>query len=189
MASLQLIVVTGLPASGKSTLASVLAQRLGIPVIGKDLIKEPLFEVLGTGDRSHSRQLSTASFAIQFAVARELLTYDRTVILEGNFRPGEHERPLLAVLPAECDPAVAISQVLCRVEESERLARLRRRAFDPGRHSGHRDAELALTATHGGGAFLDLPGKRVECVSDASQADYEELAAIVLAANVNSRTV
>ena len=130
-----------------------------------------------------------ALFAIQFAVARELLTYDRTVILEGNFRPGEHERPLLAVLPAACDPGVAISQVLRRVEESERLARLRRRAFDPGRHSGHRDAELALTATHGGGAFLDLPGKRVECASDASQADYEELPAIVLAANVNSRTV
>ncbi len=84
---------------------------------------------------------------------------------------------------------------MCRVEESERLARLRRRAFDPGRHSGHRDAELALTSTHGGGEFLDLPGKRLERSAGASQAGHEELAAILdtlailAAADVNSRTV
>jgi predicted kinase len=172
-----LIVVTGLPATGKSTLARELAHWVRAPVIGKDMIKERLFDVLGAGDGVRSRQLSTASFAIQFAVARELLKSERTVILEGNFRPGEHERPLLEALPADCDPASAIAQVLCRVEESERLARLRRRSHDPGRHSGHRDAQLALAAAHGGGAFLDLPGKRIERAAARLPASCEGLAA------------
>jgi predicted kinase len=188
MASPQLIVITGLPASGKSTLASALAPLLRAPLIGKDMIKEQLFETLGTGDSAHSRRLSNASFAIQFAVAGELLASGRSVILEGNFRSGEHERPLLAALPSDCDPAVVIAQILCRVEESERVARLQRRPLDSARHSGHRDAQLALAA-HGGGAFLDLPGKRIERDAGGSPSGYEALAAALVAADVNSRTV
>jgi len=186
---LRLIIVTGLPASGKSTLAAELARLLRVPLIGKDLIKESLFEVLGSGDSAHSRQLSTASFAVQFAVARELLAAGHRIILEGNFRPGEHERPLLDALPEDCDPSVAIAQILCHVEEPERLARLRRRCSDPGRHPGHRDAQLALAPTHGGSAFVDLPGKRIEHDGEGSQAGHEELAAELVAADVNSRTV
>jgi predicted kinase len=189
MISPRLIVITGLPGSGKSTLACELAQLLRAPLISKDMIKEPLFEVLGAGDSAHSRQLSTASFAIQFAVARELLACGRCVILEGNFRPGEHERPLLAAVPVDCDPSVVIAQILCRVGEPERRARLRRRAVEPGRHPGHRDAQQAVNAPHGHGAFLDLPGQRFEQDASGLRTGYEELAARLVAADVNSRTV
>jgi len=195
----QLILVTGLPAAGKSTLARELARLLRAPLIGKDMIKEPLFEVLGTGDSGFSRQLSTASFAVLFAVARELLTRGLSVILEGNFRTGEHERPLLEALahcglahgglahgglPPGSEATDAIVQILCRVEEPERLERLRRRGADPGRHAGHRD--LAPRATRDGEAFLQLPGRRIE-LDARSPARCEELAAAL--ADVNSRTV
>jgi len=180
----QLILVTGLPAAGKSTLARELARVLRTPLIGKDMIKEPLFEVLGTGDSGFSRQLSAASFAVLFAVARELLMRDLSVILEGNFRTGEHEGPLLETLPPGSQPAAVIVQVLCRVEEAERLERLRRRGADPGRHAGHRD--LAPRATRDGEAFLQLPGRRIE-VDTRSPARCEQLAAAL--ADVNSRTV
>ena len=125
----QLIVVTGLPATGKSTLARELARLLRAPLVGKDMIKEPLLDVLGGGDEAHSRLLSTASFAVLFALARELLACSPRVIVEGNFRPGEHERPLLQALPPGSEPAGAILQVLCRVEESERT-----RAAEAARH-------------------------------------------------------
>jgi predicted kinase len=186
MQSPRLIVVTGLPATGKSTLARELARLLKVPLIAKDMIKERLFAVLGTADRAHSRHLSTASFAVQFAVAGELLMNGRRVILEGNFRPGEHERPLLEALPPGSGAAAAIAQILCRVAEVERLARLQRRAADPGRHPGHSDARLALASQHDGDGFLDLPGQRIELDPSGSPGSCAQLAAAF--ADVNSRT-
>jgi AAA domain len=87
----KLIVITGLPATGKSTLARQLAMRYGIPVIAKDSIKEPLLDVLGAATPEASRKLSDASFAVMFSMARELLAAHMSCVLEGNFRPGEHE--------------------------------------------------------------------------------------------------
>ena len=46
-----LIVVTGAPGSGKSTVAVPLARRLGVPLIAKDDIKEALWDHIGPGDR------------------------------------------------------------------------------------------------------------------------------------------
>ena len=180
-----LILVTGLPATGKSTLARELARLLQAPLIGKDMIKEPLFDVLGARDAQHSRQLSTASFAVQFAVARELLARGVSVILEGNFRPGEHERWVLEALPSDSAPATAILQVLCRVEEAERIERLQRRATDPGRHAGHRDALREAPADAGG--FLQVPGRRIELDTGRGARSFDDLAASFLA-DVNSRT-
>jgi predicted kinase len=179
-------VVTGLPATGKSTLARELARWLQAPLLGKDMIKEPLLDALGAGDEAHSRLLSRASFAILFAIARELLACNARVIVEGNFRPGEHERPLLQALPPGSEPAGAFVQVLCRVEVSERIARLKRRATDPGRHAGHRDAIRVAAADSGG--FLDLPGRRIEFDSHRGAPSAEALAEFLLA-DVNLRTV
>jgi predicted ATPase len=44
-----LVLVTGPPGSGKTTLAVPLARRLELPLIAKDTIKEALFDALGTG--------------------------------------------------------------------------------------------------------------------------------------------
>jgi predicted kinase len=163
MRDVHLILITGLPGTGKTTLARNLSQSSGMPVIGKDVIKEPLLDALGASDRGQSRKLSDASFAVMFALARELLASGVSLILEGNFRAGEHEDALRgAVSPQDAGgtPTVRIAQVLCRTGEAERIARLNARKGDPTRHAGHRDAELAGP---GGGpdAFLEVPGARL----------------------------
>ena len=43
-----ILLVSGAPASGKSTLARALAQIFAYPLISKDTIKESLFDSLGT---------------------------------------------------------------------------------------------------------------------------------------------
>src|SRR5207302_725259 len=42
-----LVIVYGPPASGKSTIADNLARSLGVPVLGKDLVKERMMDHLG----------------------------------------------------------------------------------------------------------------------------------------------
>jgi tRNA A37 N6-isopentenylltransferase MiaA len=45
-----LVVVTGMPAAGKTTLAHNLSRRLSLPLIERDRIKVRFYETLGTGD-------------------------------------------------------------------------------------------------------------------------------------------
>ena len=103
------MLISGLPGTGKSTLARLLAQRYALPLICKDTIKEPLFDVIGAADRAASRRLSDASFAAMFALARDCLRAGSDLILEGNFRPGEHEAALIAALPATASSTAAVT--------------------------------------------------------------------------------
>jgi predicted kinase len=151
MRNFRLVIITGLPGTGKTTLASGQARRHGLPLICKDTIKEPLMDVLGA-DASRSRELSNISFAVMFSLARQLLALGDSLILEGNFRSGEHETPLLAALPSD---SPNIIQVLCRADEDERRARILNRT----RHAGHRDAHQ-LDRVAACDAFLELPGER-----------------------------
>jgi predicted kinase len=163
----RLLLLTGAPASGKSLLAARLVARFEACRCSKDEIKELLFDTLGQGDAAWSRRLSNASFALLFAYAPRLLRAGRLLLLEGNFRPGEHEAPCAAVL---CGGGAILAQVLCQADAATRRARLSARALDPGRHPGHRAQPLPETSLEAG--LLELPGPRWRYDS-ASGADGE----------------
>ena len=158
-----LLIVTGAPATGKSRLAGELAVRLHALSIAKDEIKETLFDVLGTAEASWSRALSDASFALQFQFAPRLLAAHGRLVLEGNFRPGEHEPALLGVLE---QTGASMAQVLCVASVATRRARLATRAADPSRHVGHVDHRLQAQ-TPDQETFLELPGLRLRFDSEA----------------------
>ena len=47
MTPARIVVVSGAPGTGKSTLAAVIADRLQLPLLSVDLIKEALGDALG----------------------------------------------------------------------------------------------------------------------------------------------
>jgi predicted kinase len=123
-----LTLVTGPPASGKTTLARPLAAQLGLPLLAKDTVKEALFDSLGTGDRAWSRRLGGASYAVLLALAADL----PAAVLDANFYPAH-----AAAVRAACPRPI---EVFCRCPAEEVERRFLQRAAT--RHPGHVDRTL-----------------------------------------------
>lgn len=79
------ILVTGIPASGKSTIARFLSERLSIPMISKDRIKEQLYDDVGFGSREEKVKLGVASMNIMYYMAEQLMKCGQSFLLENNF--------------------------------------------------------------------------------------------------------
>ena len=79
------ILVTGIPAAGKSTMAEAIADKLKLPVISKDTIKEMLFDHVGFQSREEKVKLGIASMEIMYYAAGQLMRAGQPFILENNF--------------------------------------------------------------------------------------------------------
>ena len=134
-----LIVVSGPPCAGKSTLANRLREELGWPLLAKDSIKELLFDSVGWHDRAWSRKLSEASYAVLFNVAAELLRAGQRCVIEGNFRWRDTAGRFGSLLR----PELRVVQICCTAPLAVLSARLHSRIAAGQRHPGHLDAATA----------------------------------------------
>jgi predicted kinase len=130
-----IIIVSGAPASGKSTVARALAEVLGFPLFSKDIFKESLFESLGNqlahivgSPAELSRLLSRAAMDVLWSVA----PCCPQVILEANFRPkDQHERERFAALQGRK------LEIYCHCTPEEAARRFRERATTARHHPAH----------------------------------------------------
>jgi predicted kinase len=157
-----LIVITGFPCSGKTTLARKLSAELNIPVQSKDFWKETLFNGLGVGDRDWSAMLSDRAYDILFAVAEAHLASGRSLIIEGNFRRIAHSQIIKGIVERT---GCLVKQYVCGANGDELMRRCEARAKRKTRHAGHLDPllvdELRGELSKGWIDPLDLPGEVV----------------------------
>src|SRR5258708_9236941 len=131
-----LIIVTGRPAAGKSTLARWLAAQLQLPLVSKDTIREVLFDRLGWKDRPWAQLLGRASIDLMFYFAEAPLSTGHSLILDNAFAPAlstERFQDLKSRFRAR------IIQVVCDSDPATLTRRFIERALSGGRHPGHGD--------------------------------------------------
>ncbi|MDE7210411.1 MAG: hypothetical protein K2O03_03070, partial [Lachnospiraceae bacterium] len=58
------ILVAGMPAAGKSTMAKAIAEKWSLPLLSKDSIKELLYDNIGFGSREEKGKLGVASMFV-----------------------------------------------------------------------------------------------------------------------------
>jgi predicted kinase len=144
----KLILVNGVPASGKSTVARVISQSTGWPLLTLDTVKEALFSHLGKGDRDYNRLLGKASYQAIFSLVGDWPDGSHAIIDAWfGFQPFGILQEHLG-LTGNC----AIAEIWCHAKPDVIGARYRARLSQ--RHDGHLGADyvpeliaLAETAT------------------------------------------
>ena len=137
-----LVIVSGAPGSGKTTLAPLLADRLPLPLLAKDRLRQIFRDAFNADTRDEVNRLLTPGFVVFYELIAELLRSGVGVVAECNFHRGISEpemRPVAAlgttvIVHCQVDRALSYQRFIAR----HRLALPERRyAFD-----GERIAEL-----------------------------------------------
>ena len=127
------ILITGIPAAGKSTMAQFLSERLSIPMISKDKIKELLFDDVGFKSREEKVKLGIASMNIMYYMAEQLMQCNQPFILENNFENSSKDG-LNTILERYSYKAITVTLTGDYQKIYERYVE---RNSCPDRHRGH----------------------------------------------------
>jgi len=171
------VVMTGLPASGKTTIGRALSESLRLPHLDKDDVLEVLFDALGA-DSPHDRsRLSRASdevlksmaLASQGAVLTSFWRRPRLSRTSGT--PSDWlqalESDVLVEVLCDCDPAIAAERFATRARHPAHFDR--RRAED--------EVRSAFEQLHKEGSVFD---RRPVQVDTSGPVDVSAVAARVL---------
>ena len=130
------VIVTGPPASGKSTIAQSIADGLPAPLLAKDPVKEALFDALGAGDPAWSKKLGLATYGILFLALEQEIRAGRSCVLKANFDHNEASAQLAAL---QLRTPFRALQIVCSASREVLIERFVARS--DSRHPGHIDDE------------------------------------------------
>lgn len=176
-----LIIVTGLPASGKTNIGKYLAEQLGLPFIYKDGIKETLFDSLGWSDRTWSHKLGSATYDVLYYFLEATMKARMSLVIESNFHPETATPQLSSLIDKNGYEAV---QVLCKADGEVLTKRYVERSKSGKRHPGHVDEtsysemEPVLRKGRIDPVRIDAPLIEVD-TTDFDLVNYEEILRVV----------
>ena len=130
------VLVNGLPGTGKTTLGRAVADHFAWPFVSKDVFKEIMFDTIGWSDKEWSLKLSAATHRIMNYVISEILTAGQSVVVESNFK-SDLDGPRFDQLRSEHN--VTLVQLLCWAKGDALFERYKAR-LESGRHPGHAEA-------------------------------------------------
>jgi predicted kinase len=128
-----LILVAGPPGSGKTSFAEYLTQKMKIPMVSKDILKEHLYDTVGFKNRQEKVALGVAAMEIMYHVAERHLEIGRPMILENNFEDNSKPGLITLIEKYGCKTITIMFQADIEVLTERFIARDK----SPERHRGH----------------------------------------------------
>lgn len=143
---MSLILIQGLPATGKTTLGKQVAESLGIPFFSRDAYKELLFDVIGEGDGTvdWSRKLGASSFEVVYLTLEAIFKSGSSCVVE-TYWEAKFAEPRLKELLSQYD--IHCIQIFCKAGSDELARRFEERA-NTTRHAAHMDVQRIEMGSH-----------------------------------------
>ncbi|MFZ2189059.1 MAG: AAA family ATPase [Candidatus Moraniibacteriota bacterium] len=175
-----LILVSGLPATGKTTLSKKISEEFNIPLASADAIKETIWSTLGHDfDFEFNDKIGRTTFELLFYFIEASLSKGKSLVVEAHFNP---ERNNLRINELKKKFGTKLVQIYCDCETEALRKRFKERTKKDSYHAGHKHTiEL-----YGEGRILNSLGnknKRLEIdgatyeldTTNPEKIDYEKL--------------
>ena len=154
-----LILVMGLPATGKTTVSKQIATALQLPIIARDEIKVKIMDEIGWGDREWSKKVGKASYSLLYYFIDQLINTHASFVVESDFAPEHANERLMNIHKRGYD----IIQIICSASDDIIIERWKSRALSDQTHPSSTEGEQGLSdiqaaLAHGPRQPLDIPG-------------------------------
>ena len=136
------VVVSGRPGSGKTTLARSIGDRLHLPVVSRDVIKTGMHATSDIDQPPGTRRFSQASYQATYDVVRLLLGKGVSLIVEAAFHAEFADAPLRALAAHS-----HVVHLRTHAATDVSVDRYIRRHLSGVRHVAHGDDEFVERAT------------------------------------------
>ena len=174
------VLVSGLPATGKTTLAKRISADLGIPLFSRDSLKD----VLVKSGLAENRKVGSASVELLYLIASEFINKRASGVFESNFHIAPARRFFLDALQRSGASAREIHCVANPKVSAHRFAS--RATADPG-YRGVSDLARLTEFDEGffsrgsEGVLTGWPSMTVD-TSEVEKIDYQRILEFLLAA-------
>ena len=128
--SMKLIILTGAPASGKSSIAEAVGKMLNIDVISKDGFKIDLFEKYGFTSHAEKKELSIKGEKLMHETIGDYIARNKDLIVDNNFKNFDVLRDILKKAARSVD----VRCVYCVADYSLLAKRYNERISNGSRH-------------------------------------------------------
>lgn len=188
-----IVLITGVPASGKTVLSRVVAKKFGLPLFGKDRFKEMMYETIcPDGDyaeqitRDFSQLLGRLSTGCLEIVLEECAAWGMDAVIESNFdsrlfsprltRIRERHPFYLVQARLTCKSDVLLSRFIQREENDRHPGHGGMRQMDERQFVQMQEEDEPLSMAGGNGELFTIDN------TDFAAADYRPLFTAVAAA-------